>query len=218
MKYNEMIKMEQVIGEYVGRFERKYNDIIYNEYLKGAEKIDLDNIAEKEVEEVVKPFLYKWGRMGRVLGRPKFRNWISILTRQIQLNRKKLESFRTKELASVNLPNLETDIKRLYEAFKEAAGAIAAVKVLHLICPNFFPLWDNGIANAVRSEYRINKKVENFSATDYYIFMQKIQDFILKLKYDKIISNLANKYQKGKLKIVDECLWWATHRPLSIFF
>lgn len=98
-------------------------------------------------------------------------------------------------------------------------GQIAATKVLHLICPNFFPLWDNTIAKAARSELgrksKQNKKVEDFSAADYYRFMQEIQNFIK--EYEEVLSDLANRCKKGKLKILNECFWWATHRPLSLF-
>jgi hypothetical protein len=214
-----MIKMKQVIKEYVKRFGQKYNDNVYNKYLKEAEKIGLDSITEKEVEEVIKPFLYQWGRMGRVLGRQKFQNWGSNLAKQIRSNYDKLEDFKSKDLVNINpdLSKFESDIKKCYESFKGAVGPIAAVKVLHLICPYFFPLWDNDIAKAIRNEFNgRNEKVEEFSGGDYYRFMQQIKDFIE--KYKKVLSDLSVQYKKGKLKILDECLWWATHRSLSLFF
>ena len=212
--------MEEIIKRYVELFEQKYNDSSsYNSHLEGTEKINLAGITEKEVEDVIKPFLYKWGKMGRVLGRVEFQDWRGNLAEQIRSNYERLKEFKAKDLADVDLSKLESDIEKCYESLKEAVGRIGAAKVLHLICPSFFPLWDNDIAKAIRSELgekrEGSKKVEDFSGLDYYRFMQKIQNLIK--KYEKVLSVLSTLYKKGKLKILDECLWWATHRPLSLF-
>lgn len=210
---------EQIIKECVKRFEQEYIGYsIYSECLEVMSEIDLEGITEKEVDVVIKPFLYEWGRMGRVLGRVEFLDWTSNLAEQIRTNCETLKDFRTKDLADVDLSKFESDIKRCYEFARKAVGQIAAAKVLHLVCPNFFPLWDNPIAKAVRTDLKGkaegNNKVENFSGADYYRFMGKIQNFIK--EYEKVLSNLVGRYRKGKLKILDECLWWITQRPLSL--
>ncbi len=160
------------------------------------------------------------GKNGERLGRSKFRNWQRNLARRIQSDCRRLKNFRSKDLIDVDLNKFESDIKECYESFRKTIGPIAAGKILHIICPNFFPLWDNDIAKAVRNECSEDVKkdngVEEFSGADYYKFMQVIQNFVK--KYEKILSDLCNKYKKGKLKILDECLWWATHRPLFLFF
>lgn len=213
MKYRE-----QIINEYVERIEEWYTDhSIYSKYLEemeGMDLMDLKDLTKEDVGRVIKPFLYKWGRMGRVLGRNEFKDWESDFVKKVQSNYEKLENFRTKNLVDIELTEFESDIKKCYDSFKETIGQIAAAKVLHLICPNFFPLWDNDIAKAIRNEY--GEEVEDFSGADYYRFMQKLQDFIK--EYEGVLSDLVNRYRRGKLKILDEFLWAIAHRPLSIFF
>lgn len=125
-------------------------------------------------------------------------------------------------MPQVNLSDFESGIKNCYELFGKIVGQIAASKVLHLICPNFFPLWDDGIAIAIWNEVDgksdKGEVIAQFSGAHYYRFMQVMQNFLR--EYGEIMSDLAEQYRnrKGKLKILDECLWWATHRPLSLFF
>jgi len=220
MNYSEDVKIEQIIREYVKRFQQEYVGYsIYDECLRNMGEIDLEGITEKEVETVIKPFLYEWGKMGRVLGRVEFLDWRGNLAEQIRSNYGKLKGFTRKDLADTDLSKFESDIRECYESFKEVVGKIAATKVLHLICPNLFPLWDNDIAKAVRDELTEksegSKKVENFSGADYYRFMRVIQNFIK--RYEEVLSDLATQYKRGRLKILDECFWWATHKPLSLF-
>ena len=211
MDLGEEIRTE-LIRECSKRLGDEFEDSIYDECLKAIKETDLSNIAN--LESTMRRFLYVWGRMGRVLGRYDYRNWESKLAKQIELDGKELEEFRTKDLLYVNLHEYEPVIKKCYGSFKEAVGAIAAAKTLHLICPSFFPLWDNAIANAVRKE-RADKKNGEFSPADYYSFMVDMQRFLK--EYDQVLSALASKYKRGKLRILDEFLWWMAHRPLSLF-
>jgi len=36
--------------------------------------------------------------------------------------------------------------------------------------------------------------------------------------HNKALQQLSNKYGKGKLKILDEWLWWHVRHPLTGFF
>jgi predicted RNase H-like HicB family nuclease len=214
-------KVEQLIKEYVKQCEQKSGgQSTYKECVKDMEKIDLGRITEKDVEQVIERFLYEWGRMGRVLGRIEFIGWKSKLVGQIRSNHSKLEDFKTKDLSEVDLSVFESDIKNCYKSFEKVVGRIAASKVLHLICPNFFPLWDRNIAKAIWDEVdgkgEKGEVLAQFSGAHYYRFMQVMQNFLR--KYREIVSALANQYGKGKLKILDECLWWTTQRPLCLFF
>jgi hypothetical protein len=119
------------------------------------------------------------------------------------------------QLQTVSLIHSSPDTIRCYESLEEAVKSpIAAVKVLHLICPDFFPLWDSRIREAVIAELA-DRSGDRYSVFAYYCFMQAIQDFVT--KYDEVLSELAEQYRKGKLKIVDEALW-ASRRPLSFLF
>ena len=102
----------------------------------------------------------------------------------------------------------EGEIREFYDQFSKALGKTAAVKVLHLLCPDFFCLWDSRIAEAVSSAGAFDKE-------DYYSFMLKTKDLLK--KYEEIFSDLATHYKKNKLRILDEFLWWITHDPISLF-
>lgn len=205
-----------MIIEYVRQYNEKIGDgESYNVGLKEMDKTSLENITVEDIKRVMEPFLYKWGGMGRVLGRSKYKNWQIEIRKEIQANYKKLELLKTNDLADIDLMRWKSEIKECYENFKIVLGPIAAAKSLHLICPAFFSPWDNAIAEAAKmarnSEDEI--KIEELSGEDYYRYMQQIQ-VLIKTNKD-IIMERANKYEKSKIKIVDDCLWWATHRPLS---
>lgn len=202
----------EVIRYCVKRCEHEFDDTVYNECLEAVKNASLKDAPRQK--PTMRRFLYKWGRMGRVLGRAKYQNWENRLAEKIESNRKELETLRMKELERVSLDRYESVIKKCYGSFKDAVGPIAAVKVLHLICPSFFPLWDNGIANAVRKEHE-DMRDDEFSASDYFRFMEKIQEFIK--DYEQLLSELSTKPKKGKLRIVDRLLWWIVHRPLSLW-
>jgi len=151
--------------------------------------------------------------MGRVLGRQKYSGWQKALASKIRLPQAKLESLRTLELADVELSRYEVDVKSLYNSLNSIVGSVASAKILHVVCPNFFPLWDNAIANGLRAEYSIGNNPKPFSAQDYFEFIKSIQSLLR--KYDKLWSSLSDSQKKGRLKIVDECLWWIVKRPFS---
>jgi hypothetical protein len=210
MRFSEDV-VNKIITECIKRCEQEFNDSVYNECLEAVKQSDLRNVVE--LKNTLRRFLYVWGRMGRILGRREYRKWESRLVKQIALNHKELEEFRIKDLTRIVLDEYEQVIKRCYESFKRIVGPIAAVKTLHMICPNFFPLWDNDIAEAIRKE-RANRKDEEFLASDYYEFMKDIQRFVN--GHQQVLSDLAREYHKGKLRILDEFLWWMVHRPLSL--
>ncbi|OGO01937.1 MAG: hypothetical protein A2Y72_02460 [Chloroflexi bacterium RBG_13_53_26] len=211
-----MVGEEQLIREYVDRFEQKHaGPSIYAECLEDMGHLDLGQITEEEIRTVIQPFLYRWGRMGRVLNQDEFKGWQSRLAMQIRAIHEKLSGLEAMQLQTVSLIHSSPDTIRCYESLEEAVKSpIAVVKVLHLICPDFFPLWDNRIREAVIAELA-DRSEDSYSVFAYYCFMQAIQDFVT--KYDEVLSELAEQYRKGKLKIVDEALW-ASRRPVSFLF
>jgi len=184
--------------------------------------IDIAGISEQEVVAVVQPFLYRWGRMGRVLGRAEFSGWQGQAAAVIQSHSGLLEQFRGADIASVDLSRQGSAAVTLYESLKEAVGQISAAKVLNLICPDFFPLWDNAVANAMRAElanlsgYSFDASVDPFSGEDYLRFMEGVQLFMS--RHAGVISVLSSRYGQKRLKIVDACFWWMVGRPLFVVF
>jgi hypothetical protein len=197
-------------------------DSPYNNAITDMTTIDLANISQSDVVDVVEPFLYDWGKMGRVLGQERFSGWQGKVTNIIRSNSGILKQFQNRNIEYENLSNHRHEIAMLYESFKAATGQIASAKILNLICPNFFPLWDNGIANAVRVELAhlegcgFDKSIEVFSGADYLRFMEGIKLFIS--RHSDVLLLLSNQYQQRKLRIIDECFWWIVRRPFFLIF
>ena len=206
---DDKIKIK-VIEECVKQFEKRASteprygqqEKDYEDCLKRMRKADLQNITRKQIE-IIRRFLYKWGGMGRVLARRKYRGWENKLMNLIKKHSGKLEKFRKMRLINLDFTIFEKELKDIIKQFRDVLGEIATAKVLHLICPDVFPLWDT----AIRKE---------FYDKDYYQFMQEMQKFVK--DYDKLLSKLANQYKKNELKVLDEFLWWMANKPLSLIF
>jgi len=138
--------------------------------------MDLSQIGEDGVKDTLKRFLYDWGGMQRVLGRPAYRGWEGKLANNIRKNSPGLCALRGKHLENAQLLNERSNVVCLFEDFKVVVGHIGSAKVLHLICPDYFPLWDNAIARAVLVEkYELPQPDprwdhDGFSGEDYYTF------------------------------------------------
>lgn len=220
------IDIDELIDIYVLECEHEYDPIFskrneksqkaYSESINFIGKIDFENITEdniKRLQQVVKDYLYQWGRMQQLLGRPDYRDhWVSYVVKEIVSNQK-LKDFRDKDLVDEKLEEIKEDIKKCYKKFENIVGRIGASKILHLVCPHFFPLWDNIIANAHRNEFKT--KIQFATSEEYYRFMLTIQYFLK--NHEEIFSSLAQEYCKTKLGVIYECLFWAAHRPFHLF-
>jgi hypothetical protein len=91
-----------------------------------------------------------------------------------------------------SLPTLEsadqTDVLSLFSIFTEKLGVIGAAKALHLLAPNFFPLWDNAIA------YQYGVVADS---RGYFLFMA-ITEHQIRSLMDKLPDGMA------PLKTLDE--------------
>lgn len=214
-----MVLADSVVWEYVERYNAHDDaDKAYSASVQGARDLVRRNAWEEDVERIVKPFLYKWGRMGRVLGKSEFKGWEAKLAKTVSSNAPLLRRYTTAELAEADLRLEKLHIEELYGSFRAVVGPVAATKVLHLFCPGFFPMWDTAIAQAARKE-RLDKgrgavAARDFSAEDYYQFFEQVQSFII--SHSILLSQLVAEYKKTKVKIVDEVFWWATQRPLCL--
>ncbi len=219
----EFGSMEDIIKFYICKMESvsEKEDENYGSGIKAMKKIDLAKITEEQIKNVVRPFLFDWGKMFR-FGEPG-KGWGKKLKKAIKHCSKDLEKLRDKHLIDENLDN-SSIIKKCYEALrdnlynnKKTKQKVAASKILHLICPDFFPPWDNAIIDAYWAEVQDQKtkKIGRFSGEDYYNFMQALQKFIK--KHNTIFLTLSKKQEKPFLKIVDEFLWFAANRPLFLF-
>ncbi len=221
---------DELIREYVDRHERSCLDEmskpgrsqkVYDECLDRMFGMPFDSITRADVNRTVRPYLVKWGNMGRVVNNRKnvLPEWPDAVADIIRSNSVTFSEFRRMNLGEHDLNDHEQDIKRVYSALARALKPVAAAKTLHLLCPNFFPLWDNAVSDGVRNESRDKSRYipyEKLSATDYFRFMLATQEFLL--KHNETIAALNQKYGRGKLKIIDECFTGAVRNPFCMLF
>jgi hypothetical protein len=55
--------------------------------------------------------------------------------------------FRERSIATLTNPD-KTEVLRLFDLLRAECGPVGAGKALHVLAPNFFPLWDNPIAES----------------------------------------------------------------------
>ena len=204
MAKNLLDPIEKEIVGFIERHEEVWGyseKILYDRCIKDMKKVRLCEIGEKDVNGPVKTFLINWGQMGIVLKRENKKGWEKNLTYKLREICKELEKFRKLKLEDTNLSNHEDDIKKCYREIRSVVGPTAATKVLHLLCPEFFPMWDTKI----RRDVRIRGDEEG-----YYKYMEEIQEFVK--RYNELLSSLSNKYKQSKLRIVDRYMWFATRR------
>ena len=112
---------------------------IYSMCIADVRKQSIKTIDEDFVKWPVRTFLVNWGTMGRVLGREKYKNWCGELSKILKNNSDNLEKFRNKFLENENVEDLQKSIMAIYGNIRKIVGPTSASKVLHLVCPDFFP-------------------------------------------------------------------------------
>lgn len=206
---------EHIVRSNVERFENEFpqDPAYYSNRVSQMASIDLQTITEQDIRNIVEPYLYAWGRMGRVLGRSQYAGWQQKVADQVRVDSSILEHLRTVRLQEAMLDDFRRQVIELYDSFQPIVRYIASAKLLHLICPTFFPLWDNPIANGLRAQYYIGG-YSAFSGQDYFEFTHSVQSLLR--RYPALWSELSVTYSKGLLRLVDEYFWWAVWRPYSL--
>ena len=121
-------------------------------------------------------------------------------------NLKLLEKFRKRDITTLSESD-EANIKTLFDALMESLqivsgkmkggkSPVAVAKALHLLAPNFFPLWDYRIARVYGCYY-------NNNPTKKYIqFMKLMKEFVENVK--DYIDPSSTYRNKTLLKLIDE--------------
>jgi hypothetical protein len=209
---------EEQIRQCVAQFEEEWefsDNLIYKGCLKASKEINLCEVKTEDVKGPIRTFLINWGMMGRVLGGKKYKDWGQNLANVTNCD--KLNNLRDLDLINSDLKQIKFDIENCYGSVRKIVGPTSASKILHLICSNFFPMWDEDIRKWVSrySRYKeIHKNGIGPSREGYYKFMQVMQ--ILLEKYNRVLSELSEQRNKCKLKILDEFLWKVAHQKNGI--
>lgn len=189
------------------------------EFLKGCEeyeKRDKRDAMYKTATFLVKHFWGKPSNMADGLG-VLLLTWNQAFYRYgyfdfdkleycIKDNLQKIEYFRNKDILSFSDSD-EKDIKEIFNKFLEALkinygkkqgtkSPVAVAKTLHLLAPNFFPIWDDKIARAYDCYY-------NNNPADKYLKFCKITNLIADNvknynNSDKTLTKLIDEYNYSK--------------------
>lgn len=126
-----------------------------------------------------------------------------LLEKCIKNNLKKLKVYREKKIYREKNFD-ENEIVQLFDAFNKALAIksgkmgktkspVATAKALHLLAPNFFPLWDYKISCAYKCRYAKNP------AQQYIKFMKIMRHILIELNFELEITK-----HKTALKLIDE--------------
>ncbi|WP_456372518.1 adenosylcobinamide amidohydrolase [Methanocaldococcus sp.] len=208
----------------------KISDIKMSEILKIWELYELDDViyekAVKELEKIVNGhkkltpeiafkyivrFLELWGVNRTPISLKQLIEVIESVKNDLKkLNGKKLISLNDEE--RLNIDEHKEDIKNLYTELKgvDGVGDTAVSKILHLLNPDVFVMWDE--------EIRKHYGIKNPTAEKYIEFMKMMQNLGLKFledyaKYNNIDlkdaeEKILNDYKNKPLsKLIDEYNW-----------
>ncbi len=97
------------------------------------------------VGEAVALLLWTWNRRFYTKNRPFTVNHISKITTFYLDHQDVLAGYRQRDILSLSDEDAE-GISTVFECLEREVGTVGAAKVLHLLAPHFFSLWDNKIA------------------------------------------------------------------------
>lgn len=163
-------------------------------------KIDLESVNEIDVERIIGTFLIMWGQMARVLKK----NWERELANVLRKIAAKLDNVKKLDLiiSDNELNGFVDDIRYCYDEIRDVIGPTSTSKVLHIISPRFFPLWDSKIRKMEMY------KIYNPDGKGYIKFMLKIRELWFKDNETiKKLYELKTRYGISELRLIDIYNW-----------
>jgi hypothetical protein len=205
-------EFSQLIHQHVKLY--KEFDRTYLKAVANFKKSGLCGLSEYEVFSILRPYLLQWGQMGRVLGNKGCRR-TSTKLKEIE---DKFLNFQNLSLATIDIDLKSDEIEKLYNEILNTqwtsekgrlkrVGPTATAKVLHLIIPDLFMIWDRKI----RVTYGFHD-----SGKEYMRFLINMQNWIKTLS--PILEQMQNEYGKSSTKIVDDYNWikcWSDEKGLE---
>jgi len=186
------------------------DDAFYSRLVKG---FDYEKVSRVSVYKYLIRFLDLWG-----VRRTAERIELEQLVDAIRELRGELERLKGVRLTDVNLDDkrIEESIRRIYERISsvKGVGATSASKIMHVLNPNLFVMWDSDI----RSDYDMGE-----GSKDYLNFIRMMQEkAIAFLKYfgeergcgrDEAERLLSEEHGgKSIAKLIDEYNWLRTRK------
>lgn len=216
LKYKDLI-------DKVNKYHYK-NEPIYFEAIADLEELrkDLTKLDDtKHLIGIVKPFLIKWGRMGRVVGR-KGLNWKGLGERlrssEKDFDNLRKERFQTVDFEKDKISDSITTIYGKLDPLPYLGSPTTISKMLHPLNPEIFVMWDNKIREKYKKE---NRRIRD-NPEGYLEFLREtqkeIRDALNDRKketgngLDEIEKEIRSKYKNITLaKIIDEYNYEAVH-------
>ena len=219
MRYRELIdkvdklEKESELGEcvYLGAIE-KLRDARAN--LRRLDDVE-------DVQRVIRPFLIQWGMMGRVVGRQGL-EW-KRLGRTLQNLEGEFQKLRGKRLllAKLDEEQVASAIKNIYrklDPIPYLGSPTTVSKILHLLNPELFVMWDNDI----RKGYKKKNRLIRDTPEGYLEFLKETRKELKEALGDRqqetgkvlgeIEQEIRHRYKNKTLaRIVDEYNWWVAH-------
>ena len=206
----EMVDYMSLTPEEVVRYIQKSEDenwlaeCIYFGAVKGLDGVrsDLSKLDDTDhIDRILNPFLIQWGMMAQPLAR-KGMKWA-----QLGAKLRKLEphfkTLREESLLHIKFEDQANSahIEEIYEELDSIkfVGPTAVSKILHLINPEIFIMWDKEI----RGMYNVAD-----SSSGYLEFLGKNQRLLKTVFDDKQCNDLRSKFHKTLAKLIDEFNWY----------
>jgi hypothetical protein len=196
---------DEEFSKFVKQYETEYAnlDILYLRAVQDFGNVKLNELTDFHVESILRPYLLKWGRMGRVLG---YKGCRRIAEKLGEIANQFCE-FQNLTLVTVDIIEKSDKIGTLNDEILNAkwktdkgrtrrVGPTATSKVLHLVNPDLFMIWDSKI----RKTYGFKD-----SGAEYVCFLSIMQNWSKKL--GSVVKNLQFQYGKSIAKIIDEYNW-----------
>jgi len=206
MKRLEIGDFENLLDTWKGLYI--LDDVFYLKAISELSKLDF-NIEPRHAYSFLIRFLELWGVR---------RTAINISPEELSHKILQLKPL----LASINTDLLHADLQivggKAVQVFKEIRdvkniGSTSASKILHLLRPEFFVMWDYDIAKKYHVE---------MSPKGYLKFLMRCQSFLKSILEEYRKSGiedpevyLSNKYGKPLTKLLDEYNWLSSRKWLS---
>ena len=173
---------------------------------------DLEDAHEEYLEEVSAHFAYRLATEQVRAGRPALGIILLLIVwnglrardehfegiqRILRENRHTIAEFGERSISSMTDRD-KTAVEHLFNAFHavDGIGPVGAAKSMHLLAPDFFPLWDSEIAKEYGRQLQLSE-VAKQSAEGYWAFMKAT-----KRQYDNVEGEW--RLDVGLLKLLDE--------------
>jgi hypothetical protein len=218
MKYKDLI-------DNISKLEDEYEltECIYFGAIEKLKEVqeDVSKIDDvKHMQRIIKLFLINWGMMNRVVGR-KDLEWKK-LSETLRSLRNEFRELRDKKFSTINFNEnaISNAIRTIYgklDPFPYLGSPTTLSKILHLLNPEIFVMWDNEIVKKYkRRNFRVNTTPEG-----YLEFLKDTQKEIKEAlndcqkesgkQLDEIEKELRTKCNNRTLaRLVDEYNWMTT--------